>query len=44
MSTLNIFMLKTTNDLCRTDNATEAEFVQHTTAFIERRDGKVLQV
>lgn len=40
MLTLNVFMIKNTNDLCRTDNTTEAEFVQHTTAFFwkERRE------
>lgn len=37
MLTLNIFMIKDTIDLCRTDNTTEAEFVQHSCIFWKER-------
>lgn len=44
MLTLNLFCEENPNVLCRTDDSTEAEFVQYTTTFIESTHGKVQQV
>lgn len=40
MLTLTLFYAKNPNVLCRTDDSTEAEFVQYTTTLLKVHAGK----